>query len=339
MEETSYNFGGDKVAFYFEGSARKLSALLDKKRTVLLSDENIAAAHPAIFKGWKTIIIKSGEEEKNTGTVERIISALLEAEADRSFVLVGIGGGVITDLAGYVATIYMRGIGLAFVPTSLLAMVDAAVGGKNGINHGVYKNMVGTIRQPSFIIYDSNLLSSLPDREWINGFAEIIKHAAIADASMFNELEGMDISAIRKKKSILKDLIRRNVEIKAGIVAKDVTEQGDRKLLNFGHTLGHAIEIHTKLMHGEAIAVGMCFASQLSENFLQFKDYKRVENLLAQYELPVRVSFRKEKIIQSLVLDKKRKEGEIQFILLKKIGKAIIHHIPISTLTTSINES
>ena len=143
---------------------------------MLITDEKILLPHAAKFKGWNTVVLKSGEEFKTQETVDSLIDQLIEMGADRQTSLVGIGGGVITDITGYTASVYMRGLNFGFVPTSLLAMVDAAIGGKNGVDIGIYKNMVGTIRQPAFLLYDYSFLTSLPEKEWINGFAEIIKH-------------------------------------------------------------------------------------------------------------------------------------------------------------------
>jgi 3-dehydroquinate synthetase len=156
--------------------------------------------------------------------------------------LIGVGGGVVTDITGYVASIYLRGIRFGFVPTTILGMVDAAIGGKNGIDVGVYKNMVGTITQPAFLLYDMDFLKSLPDREWRNGFAEIIKHAAIKKAAMFAELESATLQHFQQNKEALQKLIQENALLKAGIVQQDERESGERRLLNFGHTLAHALE-------------------------------------------------------------------------------------------------
>ena len=182
MQKKKFRFSNSSVEYYFSANSRQLKQVVDAANTVLVTDENVFAAHKNYFSKWKTIVIKPGEENKNQDTVDYIVNRLIELQADRKTFLVGVGGGVVTDLAGYVAAIYMRGISFGFVPTSLLAMVDASIGGKNGIDVGVYKNMVGTIRQPQFILIDPTFLKTLPDKEWRNGFAEIIKHAAIKRA-------------------------------------------------------------------------------------------------------------------------------------------------------------
>jgi 3-dehydroquinate synthase len=226
----------------------------------------------------------------------------------------------------------MRGVRFGFVPTSLLAMVDASIGGKNGIDVGVYKNMVGVIRQPSFLLYDQNFLSTLPEKEWRNGFAEIIKHAAIKDASMFKELELRDLGFYQKRKKIALELIQRNALLKSKVVQEDEFEKNERRKLNFGHTLAHAIETQYNLLHGEAVAIGMAFASKLSEQLLGFKNHNRLVKTIEQYSLPVSLEFDKQKTFDVLRNDKKKEADFMNFILLEKIGKARIEKISLKDL-------
>src|SRR5690606_7843600 len=174
MKKKTFRFSSGSTDFYFAGGFRQLSQLCDPRSTVLVTDENVFNAHQSRFKRWKTIVLKAGERYKIQATVDDIIRQLIELEADRKTTLVGVGGGVITDITGYAASIYMRGIRFGFVPTSLLALVDASIGGKNGIDVGIYKNMAGVIRQPAFILHDMIFLKTLPEAEWENGFAEII---------------------------------------------------------------------------------------------------------------------------------------------------------------------
>lgn len=327
-----YRFSTASVNYYFGSKLRELARLVSKKSTVLITDENIFHLHESKFKGWNTIVLKPGEEYKVQATVDSIIEQLIVFEADRNTLLVGIGGGVISDLTGYTASIYMRGIRFGFIPTTLLSMVDAAIGGKNGIDVGEYKNMVGIIRQPEFLLFDSSLLQTLPEKEWSNGFAEVIKHACIRDAAAFSLLEKTDIDGLKKNKSALSSLIERNARLKSGIVQKDEFEKGDRKLLNFGHTIGHAVETQYELMHGEAVAIGMTCACRFSEQLLGFKQTERVTNLLEKYKLPTWAEFDPEKVLQILKMDKKRAGNTMNFILLKKIGEAVIVPIPLKRL-------
>ena len=285
--------------------------------------------HEKKFKGWQTILIKSGEEYKQQTAVDKIIKQLIELNADRKTTLIGVGGGVVTDITGYVASVFMRGIKFGFIPTTILAMVDASIGGKNGIDVGVYKNMVGTISQPSFILHDLVFLNTLPEIEWQNGFAEIIKHACIKDAAMFKELEANSLKKYQSNKTLLCDLIQRNALLKTNVVIKDEFETGDRKLLNFGHTFGHAIENTYKLSHGYAVAVGMVMACMISESYQNFKDTNRVVELIKKYGLPVHQSYNAKKVIDIMKADKKKVKDVINYVLLQKIGKAVVQPIAI----------
>jgi 3-dehydroquinate synthase len=332
MIKRKFQFSNSSVDYYFEGKIAQLKEVVGGAKAVFVTDENVFAAHEKQFKNKNTIVLKAGEEYKIQATVDTIVEQLIEMEADRKTVLVGVGGGVVTDITGYVASIYMRGISFGFVPTSLLAMVDASIGGKNGIDVGVYKNMVGVIRQPSFLLFDAMLLQTLPDDEWRNGFAEIIKHASIKDAAMFKELEQNDLSFYQKKKTAISALIQRNALLKTKVVQQDEFEKGDRKLLNFGHTLGHALENQYELSHGQAISIGMSYASSLSQKINGFKNTDRVVALLDQYGLPTFAEFDKEKAINVLKMDKKKTKDSIYFILLERIGKAFIKEISIQQL-------
>ncbi|PVD53534.1 3-dehydroquinate synthase [Terrimonas sp.] len=332
MTTETYSFSKASTTYYFDATFAQLKKIVDIKSAIIITDENLFKAHPEKFKNWNTIVLRAGEQYKIQATVDTIIEQMLNMEADRKTTLIGIGGGVITDITGYVASIYMRGIPFGFVPTSVLAMVDASIGGKNGIDVGVYKNMVGIIRQPSFILHDLKLLDSLSLPEWQNGFAEIIKHAAIKDAPMFAELEKNTIDDYRKDKKKMASLIHRNALIKIKIVQKDEFEKGDRKLLNYGHTLGHALENQYELSHGQAIAIGMTYAAEISAKLRGFKQTEKIVATLEKYGLPTYAEFNKKKAIEVLKMDKKRVRKEMNYILLDKIGKGVIHTIPLTKL-------
>jgi 3-dehydroquinate synthase len=336
MQKKTFRFSTASVDYYFAGGISYLKQIADQKNTVIITDENVFNNHQKRFKNWNTIVLKPGEEYKVQATADTIIEQLIGMNADRTTTLVGVGGGVITDLTGYVASVYMRGIRFGFVPTTLLSLVDASIGGKNGIDVGVYKNMVGVIRQPSFILHDLVFLSTLPENEWRNGFAEIIKHACIKDAALFRELEQHNIGFYQKKKKEVSLLIRRNALLKTKVVQQDEFEQGDRKLLNFGHTLGHALENQYELSHGEAISIGMAYASMLSQEMKGFKQAGRVVQVLENFGLPTLAEFDKDKVINVLKMDKKKVKDSINFILLEKIGKAVIQKISIDQLYESL---
>jgi len=332
MDPVTYKFSNASTQYYFASGFSVLKKIVDARSAIIITDEHLFEAHAQKFRGWNTIVLKPGEEFKVQATVDAVIEQMITMGADRKTTLVGIGGGVITDITGYVAAIYMRGIPFGFLPTSVLAMVDASIGGKNGVDIGVYKNLAGTIRQPGFILYDHTFLASLPDSEWINGFAEIIKHACIKDAAMFRELEAGSLTKYRKGKKAMEELIRRNALIKIKVVQKDEFEKGDRRLLNFGHTLGHALENQYELSHGQAISIGMTYASQISAQLKGFKDTEKVTAVLEQYGLPTHAAFDKKKVLQVLKMDKKRERKEMNFVLLNKIGKGVVQPIPLTTL-------
>jgi 3-dehydroquinate synthase len=226
----------------------------------------------------------------------------------------------------------MRGIKFGFVPTTVLSMVDASIGGKNGIDVGVYKNMVGIIRQPSFILHDMALLKTLPQKEWENGFAEIIKHACIKDAAMFNELEKNSVAMYKANNKSMSNLVKRNALLKTKVVKHDEFEKGERRLLNFGHTLGHALENQYELLHGQAISIGMTYACHIAEQLTGFKQTERVVKVLEQYGLPTYASFNKQKVFDVLKMDKKREKKEMNYILLEKIGKGVVKTISLKQI-------
>ena len=332
MEKLTYKFSNSSTDYYLAGGFSHLKKIVDLKNSVIITDENVFNHHIKRFTGWNCIVLKPGEEYKVQATVDAVIEQLIEMEADRKTSLIGVGGGVITDITGYVASVYMRGLKFGFVPTTVLGMADASIGGKNGIDVDVYKNMVGTIRQPSYILHDLIFLDTLPQAEWENGFAEIIKHACITDAAMFRELEQNSFKKYQGKKKSVCELIQRNAILKTKVVQKDEFEKGERRLLNFGHTLGHALENQYELSHGQAISIGMTYASIISERLIGFKEAGRVARLLLQYDLPTFASFKKEKVFKVLKMDKKRERNEINYVMLEKIGKGIIKSIPLKKI-------
>lgn len=332
MNKLTYKVSGKTTTCYFDVDLSYLEKLTEKDQAVLVTDEHVFAAQQKKFGGWNTIVINAGEQYKVQETVDSIIDQLIGFGADRNTRLIGIGGGVVTDLTGYVAAVYMRGLSFGFVPTSILAMVDAAIGGKNGIDVGLYKNLVGTIRQPEFLLYDYSFLKSLPKPEWINGFAEVIKHAAIRNPGLFKELEKRTLTSYQKDKKALAKLILTNVAIKSAIVEKDEFERGDRRLLNFGHTLGHAVENLYTLSHGQAVAIGMVAACMISEEFTDFDGTGRLISVLKKYGLPTLAVFDPKEVMRILRMDKKRARDSMNYVLLNRIGQAAVKVIPIVQL-------
>jgi 3-dehydroquinate synthase len=333
----TYKFSNSSTDFYFASGISHLKKLADPGSTILITDENIYNAHEKRFKGWNTMVLQAGEEFKIQATIDNIIDQLIAMEADRKTTLVGVGGGVITDITGYAASVYMRGLRFGFIPTSVLGMVDASIGGKNGIDVGVYKNLVGTIRQPAFILHDMVFLNSLPQAEWENGFAEIIKHACIKDAAMFSDLENRSLTHYQGRQKSICELVERNAMIKANVVKRDEFEKGERRLLNFGHTLGHALENQYELSHGQAISIGMTYACHISEQLTGFKQTEKVLTLIDKYNLPTYASFNKQKVFDVLKMDKKRERKEMNYVLLEKIGKGVVKSISLNQLEKIIS--
>lgn len=332
--EKKYQFSGKSISGYFDADFAMLEDLVNKENAILITDENIFAKQSEKFTGWNTIVIKAGEAYKNQQTVDEIINQLIELNADRQSFIIGVGGGVVTDIAGYAASVYMRGIKFAFMPTSILGMVDASIGGKNGVDVGVYKNLVGVIRHPEFLLYDYSFLKTLPEEEWINGFAEIIKHACIRDENMFHFLEEKNLENLKSSGENIGKLLERNVDIKYNVVANDEYETGERKLLNFGHTIGHAIENTAKLLHGSAVSIGMVAACLISEKINGFSknETESVKRLISKYNLPIAFDIDKEKTWNILLHDKKKSGTDMNFVVLDKIGKASIKKIPLTDL-------
>lgn len=334
-----YSFSNKTIDCFFNAKFSMLEELVKKENTILITDENLFAKQSDQFSGWKTIVLKPGEAFKNQDTVNDAIDQLIQLQADRQSFIVGVGGGVITDIAGFVASIYMRGVHFGFIPTSILAMVDASVGGKNGIDVGVFKNLVGVINHPQFLLYDYSFLETLPHEEWINGFAEIIKHACIKDAPMFQFLQQRSLADFKSSKEAIGKLIQQNVEIKYNVVANDEREAGDRKLLNFGHTIGHAIENTAKLPHGSAISIGMMAACTISEKINNFskEETEQISSLLSQYHLPVTFNIDKTSTWNILLHDKKKSGDEMNFVVLDEIGKASVKKISLHHLQEIFN--
>lgn len=338
MQQETIAFASGKTTFCFDASLNQLQALAPPERSFILTDEHLDQHYHDAFRPWKTVVVPPGESSKNLSVLDDIVRQLIALEAGRDAILIGIGGGVVTDMAGFVAGIYKRGIGCVLVPTSILAMVDAAIGGKNGLDVGAYKNMIGLVRQPDYILYDHSFTETLPEEEWINGFAEIIKHACIGNAGLFAFLEKHNLSDFRRDRELLSGLIRSNVLQKASVVQKDELEKNIRKYLNFGHTLGHAIEYTGGLPHGHAVSIGMAFAAELSGRFEGFRDAARVTGLLQRYGLPVSCNFDPERAMELMAADKKRAGEDIAFVLLKRIGEAGIRNLPLSVLSNCLKE-
>ncbi|HEY8123085.1 MAG TPA: 3-dehydroquinate synthase [Myxococcota bacterium] len=276
----------------------------------------------------KRLVVPDGERSKSLRQAEQLYDALLAAEADRGSVLIALGGGVVGDLTGFVAATLLRGVAFVQVPTSLLAMLDSSVGGKTGVNVKRGKNLVGAFHQPKLVWIDAATLRSLPRRELLAGLAEGVKHAAIRDAKLFALLERELERLLALDPEVLLPFLARNCAIKAGVVSRDERESGERMLLNFGHTLGHAVEALSKyrgVLHGEAVAMGMAFAARRSEELglAAPGSAVRLVALLARAGLPTELPpFPRRAYLDAISADKKRRDAHIRFVALRMIGSA-----------------
>ena len=317
-----------------------LESYLPSSHGVVITDENLKKYYQKDFPDLPVITIGTGEQVKTLATVEYILREMLRYSCDRSSFVVGIGGGIVTDIAGFAASIFMRGIKFGFVSTSLLSQVDASVGGKNGVNLDAYKNMTGVFSQPEFVLCDLELLKTLPEKEISNGLAEIVKHALIADPNMFDYIETHYKKALSLDYDTIFRLVSDSVDIKSKVVQQDEKESGERRKLNFGHTIGHAVEKIERDGHGRAVAMGMMAAARFSEKkgLVGTSDISRIQALLSKLNLPTRIDFSAPDIIDAASRDKKKQGSSLYFVFLKKIGKAIIEKISFQEMNSFISE-
>jgi len=314
-------------------AADAIKEKLPPSRCATISDTNVGPRYLApIQKSLRAvgfdpvpIVVPAGEQSKTLEQAGDICEEMLRAGLDRQSFVIALGGGVIGDLSGFVAAIFERGIPHVQVPTTLLAMVDSSIGGKTGVNARAGKNLIGAIHQPALVIDDVDVLKTLPARELSQGFAEIIKHAIIADAEMFRQLDDID-----PKNIDFAPLIRRNVDIKSRIIANDEHDRkGERALLNFGHTVGHGIERaadYQGISHGEAVSLGIVAACEISmkKAALPKNDRDAIVDLLQKFQLPIKLppNFPRAKILEAIQYDKKFEHGKIRFVLTPGIGSA-----------------
>jgi len=288
------------------------------------------------------VLLPDGESHKNAATLLDLLTRLLELRVDRATTLIALGGGVIGDITGFAAAIYQRGLPFVQVPTTLLAQVDSSVGGKTGINHPLGKNMIGAFWQPRVVLIDTDCLSTLPARELRAGMAEVIKHGAIRDATFFEWLEASMPALLAKDADALTHAIHRSCAIKSAVVAADERETGERALLNFGHTFGHAIEAaqgYGAWLHGEAVAAGMVCAAKLSERVcgLDASHTRRLTALVAAAQLPaVPPKIAADRWLELMGRDKKVADGAVRFVLLERLGHAVLRRDVASADVTAV---
>ena len=366
--------GESRFAF---GPLRDAIGDIDPGRTVVVTDPEVRRLHGQAFPPCPVLEVERGEASKSLSSAERLYGAFLDLGLDRGSTVLAIGGGSVTDLAGFAAGTWMRGVDFGFVPTTLLSMVDASTGGKNGVDFRGIKNLVGTICRPRFVRFDISLLSTLPERDFASGMAEAIKHGVIQGEEHFAFLEGRCVppagraatTAAALGSGVLEGLVERSVAFKSGITRRDEREGGERRLLNLGHTIGHAVEAVTGIEHGEAVACGLASAFRLavSRGEGDRAAMERVLALLAAWELPTSIAAAaalasaraagcaarpaaralaaanasgpvtdgpelRERIIQAMTADKKRRGGDIAFALPRSIGDVAIVPIALSDL-------
>jgi 3-dehydroquinate synthase len=349
LGERSYSisFGSDIAA---EVHAKAGALTSEGRRIAVLTDQNLIdhqfSALFAMFPDVPMLIVAPGEATKSLAEFGRVLDFLAAQQMDRTGVLFVVGGGVVGDLGGFAAASYLRGIDYIQVPTTLLAMVDSSVGGKTGINLQVGKNLVGAFHQPRDVFISTNLLATLPPREFSAGMAEVIKYGLLGDAALFTQLEYAPLSVASPA---LSTIIQRCCALKGRLVELDERElakSGGRALLNLGHTFGHAIEQVTgygSYLHGEAVAIGLCAAARLSQKLenINAADVKRIEAVVAAHALPVRLRepLPLAGLLAAMARDKKARAGLLRFVVLKKIGSAVTHeNVPPALVEASFRE-
>ena len=339
LDERSYDIliapGLLDAASSWQGLPKAASALIVSNETVApLYLERVRAQLGGHYARIETVVLPDGEQHKDWASLNAIIDKLLSTASDRKTVLVALGGGVIGDMTGFAAAIYMRGVPFVQVPTTLLSQVDSSVGGKTAINHPLGKNMVGAFYQPQRVIADLDTLDTLPPRELSAGLAEVIKYGPIADAAFLDWIEANLDSLLARDKAALAYAVQRSCEIKAWVVGQDERESGIRAILNFGHTFGHAIETgmgYGEWLHGEAVGCGMVMAAELSVRLglMPAEFAARMRRLIERAGLPVvGPKLGTERYLELMRVDKKAEGGEIRFVLIEAMGRAGMHSAP-----------
>jgi 3-dehydroquinate synthase len=320
---------------------RSLASYIGNRQgAILVADRTAFDLHGAHFPDFPVITLESAETGKTLETAALLYKKFIEQGVDRNWLVIGIGGGVICDIAGFVASTFMRGLDFGFVATTLLAQVDAALGGKNGLNFRGYKNMVGTFRQPAFVLCDYDLLGTLPEKEVRCGLSEIIKTAAIADENLFSYLEGHLEECLALERPALNEIVPRTCRIKLDIVGRDETEQGLRRKLNFGHTIGHALEKAFPMSHGEAVGAGMAAAAHIShrKGMLSKEDRDRLIRLIQRARLLTTPGVPAESLREAIAQDKKREGRTIHFVFLERIGNAVVEAVDLEEIKEALDD-
>lgn len=351
MERQDYRMSQRLNVFYekkpcydivYESSFEKLPEELAKlgsgeKKLCIVTDSNVGALYAeevqkvvsTVCRVCEIFTFPAGEANKTLDTVKEIYRFLIEHQFDRKDMLLALGGGVTGDITGYAAATYLRGIAYVQLPTTLLSQADSSIGGKTGVDFDGYKNMVGSFKMPSLVYMNLSVLNTLEERQFFSGFAEVMKSALIRDGIFYEWLLDKMYEICEKQPDVLEEMMVRSCSIKKMIVEKDPTEKGERALLNLGHTIGHAIEKYKnfELYHGECVALGCVAAAYISwkKNYLCMEEYYEIRDMFVPFYLPISIDeIEPEKILALTKSDKKMENGRIKFVLLKKIGKAVI---------------
>ncbi len=334
MRELSLGGKSGRCRILIGEKLANLAKYCGSTKIAIITGKSVSVLHSKNFPQAEVIEIGNGEGAKTLETAASIYRRFLALELDRSAFIVGIGGGVVCDVAGFVASTYLRGLRLGLVPTTLLAQSDAAIGGKNGVNLDSYKNLIGTFRQPEFCLIDFDFLKTLPEKELANGFAEVIKHAAIGSPGLLGFLEKNSAALLSGDATALEKAVSDSVAVKVKAVQNDELESGKRMVLNFGHTLGHAIEKTAKISHGQAVGIGMAAALRISvsKGLLKDVDASLVVSLIEKFGLPTKINFNRALVLDAIKKDKKRRGDGINMVLLRGIGKPIIRKISLEEI-------
>jgi 3-dehydroquinate synthase len=332
VEKIVINTNGTVSEILIGAKWESVHELLPDAGVAIITDNNIHRIYGGRFPDFPVFVIKAGEASKKLEVIESLGERLIESGIDRTGFILGIGGGVVCDIAGFLASIYMRGIRCAYISSSLLSQVDASTGGKNGVNLGSTKNVLGCFKQPEFVICDPVMLQTLPEDEYFSGVAELIKTAVIGNKKLFEIIEKNNEGIFKRDYELLSLLISMAVNFKAAVVSEDEKEAGLRRILNFGHTYGHAIEMYKSFRHGYAVASGMVLAANFSlhRGYISDADCNRITSLLKSFRLLRRHDIPDDQISQLILRDKKKSGNDIYFVFIESIGKAVVEKIPVS---------
>lgn len=334
MEIISVETGGSGSRVYVGYNWETVGDMIPDKSVIIITDTNVFDLYGDRFPPYRVLKLDPGEKSKQLAAIGYLAEELLNSGIDRTGFILGIGGGVVCDITGFLASVFMRGVSFGFVSTTLLSQVDASTGGKNGVNLGEVKNVIGNFRQPEFVLCDTVMFKTLPEEEFLSGLAELIKTGIIGDFTIIDILEEQYDKVFERNPQVLSELVLRSVSYKASVVSKDEKETGLRRVLNFGHTFGHAIELHLGIKHGIAVASGMKLAAAWSRDlgYLDKVYYERIISILEKYGLSKDYKI-SPAIMEGLIRHDKKKAGtDIHFVFIEGPGKPLVKRLPVKEL-------